>query len=84
MPRVSEVDWRGVTDTLYEGGYDGVVAIEYEDPVWSGPEERVGHGLEIARRTLQPLWFRDRSAVSPATRTARPLPAPSRSETCAG
>jgi hypothetical protein len=32
-----------------------VVAIEHEDPVWSGNEERVGHGLEVARRTLQPL-----------------------------
>lgn len=55
MPGLGEVDWRGVIDTLYEGGYDGVVAVEHEDPVWSGNEERVGHGLEIARRTLQPL-----------------------------
>jgi len=55
VPGRGEVDWRGVTDALYEGGYDGVIAVEHEDPVWSGDEQRVGHGLEIARRTLQPL-----------------------------
>ncbi|MGH3904939.1 MAG: sugar phosphate isomerase/epimerase family protein [Pseudonocardiaceae bacterium] len=55
VPGLGDVDWRGVIDTLYEGGYDGVVAIEHEDPVWSGTEERVDQGLEVARRTLAPL-----------------------------
>jgi sugar phosphate isomerase/epimerase len=55
VPGLGEVDWRRVIDTLYEGGYDGVVAIEHEDPVWQGTEDRVKHGLEIARRTLRPL-----------------------------
>ncbi|MGH3839659.1 MAG: sugar phosphate isomerase/epimerase family protein, partial [Pseudonocardiaceae bacterium] len=55
VPGLGDVDWRGVTDALYEGGYDGAVAIEHEDPVWSGTEKRVSHGLEVARRTLQPL-----------------------------
>jgi sugar phosphate isomerase/epimerase len=55
MPGLGNVDWRGVIDALYESGYDGAVAIEHEDPVWSGDEARVYAGLEIARRTLQPL-----------------------------
>lgn len=55
MPGLGNVDWRGVIDALYESGYDGAVAIEHEDPVWSGDEARVYAGLEIALRTLQPL-----------------------------
>ncbi len=55
MPGLGDVDWRGVIDALYESGYDGPIAIEHEDPVWSGDETRIYAGLEIARRTLQPL-----------------------------
>jgi sugar phosphate isomerase/epimerase len=55
MPGLGDVNWRDVIDALYEIGYDGTVAIEHEDPIWSGDEARIYHGLEIARRTLQPL-----------------------------
>ena len=55
MPGLGDVEWRGVIDTLYEIGYDGTVAVEHEDPIWSGDDARIWHGLEIARRTLQPL-----------------------------
>ena len=55
MPGLGQVDWRGVIDALYEIGYDGAIAIEHEDPVWSGDETRIYAGLEVARRTLQPL-----------------------------
>lgn len=55
MPGLGNVDWRRVIDALYQCGYDGAVAVEHEDPVWSGDESRVYAGLEIARRTLQPL-----------------------------
>ena len=37
---LGEVDWRRVVDTLYEGGFDGVLSVEHEDPVWGGTEER--------------------------------------------
>jgi hypothetical protein len=43
-----------VIDTLYEGGYDGVVSVEHEDPVWGGTPDRVKQGLVIAHRTLSP------------------------------
>ncbi|GIF77940.1 sugar phosphate isomerase/epimerase family protein [Asanoa siamensis] len=55
VPGLGEVDWRRLIDVLYEGGYDGVVSIEHEDPVWSGTPERVRQGLVLAQRTLAPL-----------------------------
>jgi sugar phosphate isomerase/epimerase len=55
VPGLGDVDWRRVVDLLHEGGYSGVVAVEHEDPVWSGSEQRVKRGLQIAHRTLQPF-----------------------------
>lgn len=55
MPGLGSVDWRGVIDALYQIGYDGAIAIEHEDPLWRGDESRIYAGLEIARRTIQPL-----------------------------
>jgi sugar phosphate isomerase/epimerase len=55
VPGLGQVDWRRLVDTLYEGGFDGVLSVEHEDPVWGGEESRVRIGLEIAHRTLQPL-----------------------------
>jgi sugar phosphate isomerase/epimerase len=55
VPGRGEVDWRGVIDTLDEGGFTGVVSVEHEDPVWGGSEAKVKQGLEIAHSTLRPL-----------------------------
>ena len=44
-----------LVDTLYEGGFDGVLSVEHEDPVWGGTEEKVEIGLRIAHHTLRPL-----------------------------
>jgi sugar phosphate isomerase/epimerase len=55
VPGLGEVDWRRVVDTLYEGGFDGVLSVEHEDPVWGGDEPRIEVGLEVAHRTLRPL-----------------------------
>ena len=55
VPGLGDVDWRRVVDTLYEGGFDGVLSVEHEDPVWGGTDDRVHTGLEIAYRTLRPL-----------------------------
>jgi sugar phosphate isomerase/epimerase len=54
IPGLGEVDWRRVVDTLVQAGYDGVVSVEHEDPVWSGDPERVYRGLSIAHDTLDP------------------------------
>ncbi len=55
VPGLGQVDWRGVVDALYEGGFTGVLSVEHEDPVWGGTEAKVKQGLEIAHRTLRPL-----------------------------
>jgi sugar phosphate isomerase/epimerase len=58
VPGLGEVDWRRVVDALYEGGFEGVLSVEHEDPVWGGTEDRVKTGLEVAYRTLRPLVVR--------------------------
>jgi len=55
VPGRGDVDWRGVVDALYEGGFTGVLSVEHEDPVWSGTEQKVKQGLDIAYQTLRPL-----------------------------
>jgi sugar phosphate isomerase/epimerase len=55
IPGLGEVDWRGIVDVLHQAGYDGVVSVEHEDPVWSGDPDRVRRGLMVAERTLAPL-----------------------------
>lgn len=55
VPGLGEVDWVRVVDALYEGGFDGVLSVEHEDPVWGGTEDRIETGLEVAYRTLRPL-----------------------------
>jgi sugar phosphate isomerase/epimerase len=55
VPGLGQVDWSGVVDALYEGGFTGVLSVEHEDPLWSGSEAKVKQGLEIAYHTLRPL-----------------------------
>ena len=55
VPGLGQVDWVRVVDALYEGGFDGVLSVEHEDPVWGGTEDRIETGLKIAHRTLRPL-----------------------------
>lgn len=55
VPGLGQVDWSAVVDTLYEGGFDGVLSVEHEDPVWGGSEDKVHTGLRVAQRTLRPL-----------------------------
>lgn len=55
LPGSGEVDFRRYLDTLYEGGFDGVLSVEHEDPIWGGSEEKVLRGLEIAHANLRPL-----------------------------
>jgi len=55
VPGLGQVDWTRVVDALYEGGFDGVLSVEHEDPLWGGDEDRIKTGLDIAHRTLRPL-----------------------------
>ncbi|MGH9243708.1 MAG: sugar phosphate isomerase/epimerase family protein [Acidimicrobiales bacterium] len=55
VPGRGQVDWVRLIDAMYEGGFDGVLSVEHEDPIWGGSEDRIEVGLEIAYRTLRPL-----------------------------
>jgi sugar phosphate isomerase/epimerase len=58
VPGLGQVDWVRLIDAMYEGGFDGVLSVEHEDPVWGGTEELVEAGLEVSHRTLRPLLVR--------------------------
>jgi sugar phosphate isomerase/epimerase len=58
IPGLGDVDFRRYVDVLAEGGFDGVLSVEHEDPVWGGTPERVEAGVELAYRHLRPLVVR--------------------------
>ena len=55
IPGLGDVDFRRYVDTLYEGGFEGVLSVEHEDPVWGGTPEKVDQGLRIAHAHLRPM-----------------------------
>jgi sugar phosphate isomerase/epimerase len=58
IPGLGHVDFSGYIDTLYEGGFDGVLSVEHEDPILAGTPELVEQGLQVARDNLRPLVVR--------------------------
>jgi sugar phosphate isomerase/epimerase len=55
IPGLGEVDFPGYVEALSEGGFDGVLSVEHEDPVYGGTPEKVDEGIEIAAGNLRPL-----------------------------
>ncbi|NMH75342.1 sugar phosphate isomerase/epimerase [Bacillus sp. RO2] len=55
LPGHGALDWRKFISELLEAGYDGVVSIEHEDPIWGGNLEKTKEGLLIAKRYLEKL-----------------------------
>jgi sugar phosphate isomerase/epimerase len=55
IPGLGDVDFRRYVDTLYQGGFDGVLSVEHEDPVWGGTPDKVEAGLRIAHHHLRPM-----------------------------
>jgi sugar phosphate isomerase/epimerase len=53
MPGLGEINWNRFIATLQECGYDYVLSIEHEDPVWEGSEEKVKTGLKLALQHLR-------------------------------
>jgi sugar phosphate isomerase/epimerase len=55
VPGLGDVDWRRLIDVMYEGGFNGTLSVEHEDPQWGGTEKKVKIGLQVAYKTLRPL-----------------------------
>lgn len=57
LPGFGVVDWAKYVDTLYQGGFDGVLSIEHEDNVWGWTKdvERAKRGLILGKQVLAPL-----------------------------
>jgi sugar phosphate isomerase/epimerase len=53
IPGLGEINWNKLVSNLYEIGYDGVISMEHEDPVWEGSEEKVKRGLLIGKHTIE-------------------------------
>ncbi len=52
MPGLGAIQWGQLISTLQEAGYDNVLSIEHEDPVWEGSEEKVKQGLTLGLKHL--------------------------------
>lgn len=55
MPGLGDIDWKAFIDKLKEVGYEGVLSIEHEDPVYEGSEEKVKEGLKLGVEYLGKL-----------------------------
>ncbi|MCU7492595.1 MAG: sugar phosphate isomerase/epimerase [Ignavibacteria bacterium] len=55
IPGLGEIDWNRFISTLQDNGYNYVISIEHEDPVWEGSEEKVKNGLKLGQRHLSPF-----------------------------
>ena len=52
MPGLGQIDWGRFIKELRDVGYDGVISIEHEDPLYEGSEEKVKEGLILGREHL--------------------------------
>jgi sugar phosphate isomerase/epimerase len=53
LPGYGQVDWTRYIDTLYQIGYDGLLSVEHEDPMWDDTPERALRGLQLTRQFLR-------------------------------
>lgn len=53
LPGLGEIDWQEFIRALKKIGYDFVISIEHEDPVWSGSAERSKAGLKMGLKHLK-------------------------------
>ncbi len=52
MPGLGEINWQKFISTLKENGYDNVLSIEHEDPIWEGSEDKIKKGLQLGLKHL--------------------------------
>lgn len=52
MPGLGDINWQKFISVLQENGYDYVLSIEHEDPVWEGNEDKIKTGLKLGYKYL--------------------------------
>ena len=52
MPGRGEIDLKKFIDVLQESGYNYVLSIEHEDPIWGGSEDQIIDGLILGYKHL--------------------------------
>jgi sugar phosphate isomerase/epimerase len=55
LPGYGGVNWYRYLDALAQIGYDEVLSVEHEDPVWSDTPQSALRGLRMAKAYLAPL-----------------------------
>ena len=55
IPGWGSINWRAFITALREGGYDGALDVEHEDPVYGGSDEMVRVGLKLGVSYLSSL-----------------------------
>ncbi|QFT90517.1 Inosose dehydratase [Bacillus sp. THAF10] len=55
LPGLGSLDWTAFLSELHTIGYDGVISIEHEDPVWGGDLEKTKQGLLKAKNYLHDI-----------------------------
>lgn len=55
MPGLGQINWKRFISELHEIGYEGVISIEHEDPLYEGSEEKVKQGLKLGIEYLSKL-----------------------------
>ena len=55
IPGEGSIDWPAFISRLRQAGYDSVISIEHEDPLYEGTDDRVLEGLSKTRAHLDPL-----------------------------
>lgn len=53
MPGLGQVDWEKFVSALKDNGFDGVLSIEHEDPLYEGSESKVKEGLLLGIEHLK-------------------------------
>lgn len=66
VPGLGQLDWKQLIATLHAAGYTGDIAVEHEDPEYSGTLEKTLEGIDIAARTLKPLLSAEHGSEAPS------------------